>query len=92
MKEERYQGLVPIEGLVEIPKKRTSKQVDARWLEEVSASNRPNIHDLNAPMPGISTFSYGSNQKMSKIPRDRWSNVRSKNQEILQARFAAYHM
>ena len=64
----------------------------ARWLEEVSASNRPNIHDLNAPMPGISTFSYGSNQKMSKIPRDRWSNVRSKNQEILQARFAAYHM
>ena len=87
----RYQGLVPIEGMLEIPKLQIQKQIDQGWLKEVDINNRPNVEDINAPLPGDDvTLSTMGRRKPKRLPRDRWSRVR-KRQE-LQSRFTAYHM
>ena len=50
MDEVRYHGLVPVAGLLAMPKKKMLKQIDRKWLKEVSDErNRPNVNDLEYP-------------------------------------------
>ena len=52
--EVRYHGLVPVAGLLAMPKKKILKQIDRKWLKEVSDErNRPNVNDLEYPIASM---------------------------------------
>lgn len=98
MSEERYSQLVPIEGILERPKKNLKKQIDPKWLREISTSNRPNMNDIVTPnnfLPdymGLATGGGfgGSGGSRDDVLKDDWNSV--KGREQMNARFAAYHM
>jgi hypothetical protein len=93
----RYKGLVPIEGIMKRPKHKTGKQIDSKWLMEISIDNRPN--DIQAPndfLPDyiINTTTTTKNmhdllQSISPM-NDTWESV--KGRQEMDARFASYHI